>query len=84
MIEAAALPRYHEYMLPTLQAVAELGGSASISEIVEAVIRRQGFTEGQQGVLHNDGPEAHRGSSARPRADGAARPTRPGRPGAGC
>ena len=40
-----------------LQAVAELGGSASISEIVEAVIKREGFSDAQQAALHNDGPE---------------------------
>jgi len=51
------LPQYHQLLLPTLHAVSELGGSASISEIVAAVIKREGFTEEQQAVLHNDGPE---------------------------
>ncbi len=50
------IPQYHEFLWPTLQAVSELGGSASISEIVETVIRREGFTDQQQAVLHNDGP----------------------------
>jgi len=31
----AEVPQYHELLWPALQAVAELGGSASISEIVE-------------------------------------------------
>ncbi len=44
-----------------LQAVAELGGSASISEIVETVIKREGFSDAQQAVLHNDGPETEIG-----------------------
>ena len=35
---------------------AELGGSASISEIIETVILREGFSEAQQSVLHHDGP----------------------------
>lgn len=52
----AEIPQYHEFLWPTLQAVSELGGSASISEIVETVIRREGFTDQQQAVLHNDGP----------------------------
>lgn len=55
------VPAYHELLWPTLQAVSELGGSASISEIVEAVIKRQGFTEQQQEVLHNDGPDTEIG-----------------------
>ena len=42
---------------PTLQAVANLGGSASIGEIVETVIKREGFSNTQQAVLHNNGPE---------------------------
>ena len=53
---AADLPLYHELLEPALQAVLELGGSASISEIVETVIRREDFSDAQQAVLHNDGP----------------------------
>jgi restriction system protein len=55
------IPQYHDLLWPTLQAVSELGGSASISEIVEAVVKREGFTEEQQAVLHNDGPETEIG-----------------------
>jgi restriction system protein len=58
---ADKLPKYHELLWPTLQAVCELGGSASIGEIVETVIRRQGFTDPQQAVLHNNGPETEIG-----------------------
>jgi restriction system protein len=50
---AADLPPYHALLEPALQAVFFLGGSASISEIV---IKRQGFTNAQQAVLHHDGP----------------------------
>jgi hypothetical protein len=53
------VPPYHELLWPALQAVAELGGSASISEIVETVIKREGFSDAQQAVLHNDGPETY-------------------------
>jgi len=42
-------------------AVSELGGSASISEMVETVIKRENFTDEQQAVLHNDGPETEIG-----------------------
>jgi restriction system protein len=41
--------------------VAELGGSASIGEIVETVIKREAFTDAQQAVLHNNGPETELG-----------------------
>src|SRR5215475_4168627 len=58
---AGDVPPYHELLLPALQAVGELGGSASISEIVETVIRREGFSDAQQAVLHNDGPETEIG-----------------------
>jgi restriction system protein len=55
------VPQYHELLWPTLTAVSELGGSASIGEIVEAVVKREAFTEGQQAVLHNDGPNTEIG-----------------------
>ena len=58
---AADIPVYHEMLWPVLQAVAELGGSGSIGEIVETVVRREGFTDDQQAVLHNDGPETEIG-----------------------
>ena len=58
---ARDVPPYHELLWPALQAVAELGGSASISEIVETVIKREGFSDAQQAVLHNDGPETEIG-----------------------
>ena len=58
---AADVPPYHELLWPTLQAVTELGGSASIGETVETVIKRQGFSDAQQAVLHNDGPETEIG-----------------------
>src|SRR5207248_3385313 len=58
---AAEVPQYHELLWPAIQAVAELGGSASIGEIVETVIKREGFTNDQQAVLHNDGPETEIG-----------------------
>src|SRR6516162_10062078 len=61
IMAAGDVPPYHELLLPALQAVGELGGSASISEIVETVIRQQGFSKAQQAVLHNDGPETEIG-----------------------
>jgi restriction system protein len=57
----ADVPPYHELLWPTLQAVTDLGGSASIGEIVETVIKHRGFTDAQQAVLHNDGPETEIG-----------------------
>jgi restriction system protein len=57
----AEVPPYNELLWPSLDAISERGGSASIGEIVETVIRRLGFSEAQQAVLHNDGPETEIG-----------------------
>jgi restriction system protein len=51
------VPQYYEFLSPALQAVSELGGSASITEMVEAVIKLETFTDEEQAVLHNDGPQ---------------------------
>ena len=40
-----------------LLSVAELGGSGSISEISDAVIKRQRYSDALQAVLHQDGPQ---------------------------
>lgn len=37
MMQASDLPKYHEFMKPTLLALAKIGGSASLSEINDAV-----------------------------------------------
>ena len=58
---AADVPQHHEMLWAALQAVAELGGSASIGEIVETVIKREGFSNAQQAVLHNNGPQTEIG-----------------------
>ncbi|WP_300611557.1 restriction endonuclease [Trebonia sp.] len=50
------VPPYNELLWPSLKAVAELGGSASIGEIVETAVKLQHFSDAQQAVLHNDGP----------------------------
>lgn len=54
---SAQIPKYSDLLLPTLRAVSELGGSGSISEIVAKVIKLEEFTEEQQDILHNGGPE---------------------------
>jgi len=58
---AAGVPQDHELLWPVLAAVSEHGGSASIDEIVETVTKREGFSETQQSVLHNDGLETEIG-----------------------
>jgi restriction system protein len=50
------VPQYHELLWPALQAVIDLGGSASIDELDAAVIDREKFSPEVQGVLHGDGP----------------------------
>jgi len=55
---AAQIPPYNELLWPALLAVRELGHTATIEEVVEKVIERQGFTEEQLAVLHKDGPRS--------------------------
>jgi len=57
----ASVPQHNEMLWPVLQALGELGGSASIGEIVETVTKREGFSDAQQAVLHKDGPETEVG-----------------------
>ncbi len=52
------VPPYNELLWPTLAAVFELGGSGSIGEIAERAIKREGFSDVQQAVLHNEGPSS--------------------------
>ncbi|MGA8744530.1 MAG: restriction endonuclease [Solirubrobacterales bacterium] len=56
--DSAQIPPYTELLWPTLCAVRELGHSARLEEIDERVIEREGFSEAQQAVLHNDGPRS--------------------------
>lgn len=51
------IPAYSDLLWPTIVAVRRLGGSGSIDEIADAVVDQEGFTEGQQQVLHGDGPQ---------------------------
>ncbi len=50
-----AIPQYNELMWPALQALKELGGSATVREMYERVVEDEGFTEEQQAVAHKDG-----------------------------
>ncbi|MDH2429877.1 restriction endonuclease [Sphaerisporangium sp. TRM90804] len=52
------LPTYKELLWPTLEAVRELGGSASITEIDAEVQHQCGFTEEQRSVPHGNGPRS--------------------------
>lgn len=52
----AEVPQYQEFLWPALVALRELGGSASIEELVESVLAMQDFTQAQQEILHGDGP----------------------------
>jgi restriction system protein len=55
---AERMPIYHELLWPTLRAVRDLGGSATISEIDERVIESEGFTEEQQATPHGNGRQS--------------------------
>lgn len=60
MVETEIAP-YHELLAPALQAVFRLGGSASINEIVESVVKCESVSDEQQAVLHNQGPQTEIG-----------------------
>lgn len=49
------IPQYHELMWPALQVTKALGGSATVSEMDEATVDAEGFSEEQQAVPHGDG-----------------------------
>lgn len=50
------VPPYQVFLWPTLQAVIDLGGSASIAELDSAVIEREEISNNVQSVLHSGGP----------------------------
>lgn len=52
-----SVPRVPELMWPTLCALQALGGEATNAEVYEEVVRREGYSEAQQSVLHKDGPQ---------------------------
>jgi restriction system protein len=56
LIKDPYIPRYSELLWTTLCAVRELGQSARLDEIDERVIEREGFSDEQLAVLHNEGP----------------------------
>ena len=51
------LPRYYKLAWPVLETVDDLGGSASIGEILAAVTAREKFTDEQQALMHKHGPQ---------------------------
>lgn len=52
-----SVPTYQDLLWPTLQAVIDMGGSARLDEIVQAVLEREGYSEAQQAIPHGDGPQ---------------------------
>ena len=52
---APKIPQYHELMWPVLQALRQLGDSATVREMYERVVENEGFTEEQQAVPTKDG-----------------------------
>jgi restriction system protein len=50
------MPSAYSLRWPTIAALKEMGGSATIQEIAEKVIEMEGFTDEQQAVLHGAGP----------------------------
>jgi restriction system protein len=52
---AVELPKYHELMQPTLAALDEIGGSASLNEINDAVVALVGLTQRQLEIEYESG-----------------------------
>ncbi|MEJ7651333.1 MAG: hypothetical protein WKF57_20165 [Nakamurella sp.] len=55
-MSAPEIPQYQTLLWPTVVAMRDLGGSGSIEEIVERVLKLGDYTDAQQAVLHKDGP----------------------------
>jgi restriction system protein len=58
MESSTAIPAYSDLLWPTLEAIRDLGNSATIYELDERVIELEEFSEAQQAVLHKDGPRS--------------------------
>jgi restriction system protein len=53
--DSTTLPTQFDLMWPTIEALRDLGGSATIKEIVQEVVREEGFTEEQQAIKRRPG-----------------------------
>mgnify|MGYP000196806469 CR=1 FL=1 len=49
------VPRVSDLVWPCLQALRELGGSASNRELLQKVIEREGISDAVAGIMHKDG-----------------------------
>lgn len=54
--QVAQIPPYNELLWPTLCAVRDLGNTAKLDEIDDAVIEAEEFSSDQLAVLHKEGP----------------------------
>jgi len=52
-----SIPQHVEMYWPTLQALKEMGGSGTIQELDDRVIRLAGYSEELQSILHQGGPQ---------------------------
>ena len=53
-----SLPKWNETFWPTISALKELGGSGTIQEIDDEVVRQQDYSDAQLAVLHGDGEKS--------------------------
>lgn len=51
------VPTYDSMLMPTIEALKQLGGSGTIQEIGDQVVQLSGYSEDQQRVLHGSGPK---------------------------
>jgi restriction system protein len=57
-VPSTSIPAHVNFYWPMLQALKEMGGSGSIQEIDDRVIRLARLSESQQAVLHQGGPQS--------------------------
>lgn len=55
---AEEVPQFHELMVPTLTALKDLGGSATIKELYDKVVENEAFSEEVQERRHGEGRQS--------------------------
>lgn len=55
IVQSSTIPQYHELMWPALEAMKALGGSATVREMYERVVKDEHFSDEQQSRVTKDG-----------------------------
>ena len=57
MNSPATLPKYDDFFEPIIRALKDLGGSGTVPEIFDRVCELESFSDEQQAILHQNGPQ---------------------------